>query len=124
MMRLLLISALFISFGTQAQDSAKVLFIGNSYTTANNLPSMVSSLANSVGDYIYQNSQTGGGMTLSGHAGNAGTYTAINNDQWDYVVLQAQSQEPSFSDGQVNSQTLPFAKQIADSVYSNHFCLV
>ena len=38
------------------------------------------------------------------------------------MVLQAQSQEPSFSDGQVAAQTTPYAEQLADSVYENNEC--
>ena len=107
---------------TIAQDSVSVLFIGNSYTYANNLPQMVQDLANSLGDEVYHDSHTAGGATLSNHAGNSNTYVAINSEQWDYVVLQAQSQEPSFPDAQVDSQTLPYAIQLADSVYANRFC--
>lgn len=105
-----------------AQDSVSVLFIGNSYTYVNNLPQMVQDLATSLGDIVYQADQTMGGATLQNHAGNAATYTAIQNEPWDFVVLQAQSQEPSFPDNQVNTETIPYAIQIADSVYANKFC--
>jgi hypothetical protein len=106
----------------QAQNSLSVLFIGNSYTASNNLPGMITSVANSFGKDLTWLAQTPGGATLSTHAGNASTYTNINSNTWDYVVLQAQSQEPSFSDNQVNTQTIPYAKQLADSVFANHFC--
>lgn len=105
-----------------AQDSSKVLFIGNSYTYVNDLPQLVTDLANSLGDYVSQASSTSGGATLSNHASNSNTYSMINSDQWDFVVLQAQSQEPSFPDAQVDTQTIPYAIQIADSVYENYFC--
>lgn len=105
-----------------AQDSSKVLFIGNSYTYVNELPQLVTDLANSLGDYVSQASSTSGGATLSNHASNSNTYSMINSDQWDFVVLQAQSQEPSFPDAQVGTQTIPYAIQIADSVYENYFC--
>ena len=119
---LLSIVGLFIGVTGYSQDTSKVLFIGNSYTSVNDLPTMVSNIAVSFGDVLIKDSQTPGGTTLSTHAGNATTYTKINSNLWDYVVLQAQSQEPSFSDGQVDSQTLPYAMQIADSVYANNFC--
>lgn len=107
---------------TYAQDSATVLFIGNSYTYVNNMPGMVADLAASLGDYVEPTSQTAGGAQFVTHAGNPATYTAINSEDWDYVVLQAQSQEPSFSDGQVNANTLPYAEQMADSIYANSIC--
>ena len=46
----------------------------------------------------------------------------MNSEDWDYVVLQGQSQEPSFPYGQVNSQTLPFAMQLADSAQTISTC--
>ncbi len=118
---LLLITLILSSFAF-SQDSASVLFIGNSYTYVNDLPSLLNSIVTAQGDYLYVDSRTQGGATFQVHAGNASTYTKINNYPWDYVVLQAQSQEPSFPDNQVNTNTLPYAQQIADSVYANHFC--
>ena len=117
--------SLFVSLQTgvcHAQDSASVLFIGNSYTYVNNMPGILTDLAASLGDYVEHTSQTPGGMTFAGHAGNAATYSAMNNANWDYVVLQAQSQEPSFPYGQVNTQTLPYAVQLADSAQAISTC--
>ncbi|OFZ09876.1 MAG: hypothetical protein A3D92_00205 [Bacteroidetes bacterium RIFCSPHIGHO2_02_FULL_44_7] len=111
-----------LSFSAPAQDSVSVLFIGNSYVATNNLPLMIRTLANSLGDEMTYVSQNPGGATLANHAGNPLTFVNINSQPWDFVVLQAQSQEPSFSDSQVNTQTLPYAMQIADSVYDNRFC--
>lgn len=111
-----------LSFGSIAQDSVSVLFIGNSYTAYNSLPSLVNDIAVSLGDQVTFDSHTPGGTTFAGHAGSATVYTKINDRPWDFVVLQAQSQEPSFSDGQVDSQTLPYAIQLADSIYANNFC--
>lgn len=105
-----------------AQDSVSVLFIGNSYTYVNNLPQMLEDLAASKGDIVFSSAQTAGGATFQYHAGNLATYNAIQAQPWDYVVLQAQSQEPSFPDSQVDTQTLPYAMQLADSIYANNFC--
>ena len=105
-----------------AQDSVSVLFIGNSYTYFNNMPQLLEDIASSKGDIVYQSSQVAGGATFNYHANNAATYAAINSEPWDFVVLQAQSQEPSFPDNQVNTETLPYAEQMADSIYANNFC--
>lgn len=112
----------FISKPVFAQDSVSVLFLGNSYTYVNDLPNLIKSIANSFGDELYFDQNTPGGYTLEGHAGNATTQSKIKLNPWDYVIIQAQSQEPSFPDAQVNSNTLPYAVQLADSVYSNNFC--
>lgn len=113
---------LFCSVKVLAQDSTSILFIGNSYTYFNNMPEILSEIAQSFGSTVFHNSQTPGGTTFSGHAGNIATYTAMNSEDWEYVVLQGQSQEPSFPYGQVNSQTLPFAVQLADSAQSISTC--
>lgn len=118
---LVLLQASF-SFFLFSQDSAKVLFIGNSYTFYNDLPQMVTDLAASQGDYVYHDDQLAGGATFTTHANNAATYVKIGLEDWDYVVLQAQSQEPSFPDSQVDANTLPPAVQISDSIYANYFC--
>lgn len=120
-LRLIFVSLLFLSTA-YSQDSISVLFIGNSYTYYNNLPILIEGIANSFGDELYHDSQTPGGTTFAGHAANAATYTKIKSQPWDFVVLQAQSQEPSFSDSQVDTETLPYAEQLADSVYANRFC--
>lgn len=120
----LFISTLFLSLSQiiLAQDSISVLFIGNSYTYVNDLPTLLSTLTISKGDKLTFDSQTQGGATFNTHASNAATYTKIHSKPWDYVILQGQSQEVSFSDSQVNGQSLPFVKQIADSVYDAKFC--
>jgi PKD repeat protein len=112
----------FMLFIANAQDSASVLFIGNSYTYVNNLPLLIDNITSSFGDNIYYDSNTPGGATFADHAANPTTYVKINSQLWDFVVLQGQSQEPSFPDAQVNTESIPFAIQIADSVYSNNFC--
>lgn len=117
-----LFSFLLIGGQVFAQDSISVLFIGNSYTYVNDLPGIVDSISSNLGKTVSYDSQTAGGATLSTHAGNSATYVKINSKPWDYVILQAQSQEPSFPDNQVDTQTLPFALQIADSIYANKFC--
>lgn len=105
-----------------SQDSISVLWIGNSYTYVNDLPTMTSLLATSLGDEISFDSKTNGGYTFANQAADPLTYTKIKSKPWDYVILQAQSQEPSFPTSQVNSGTLPYAEQLADSVYANRFC--
>lgn len=104
------------------QDSVSVLFLGNSYTYVNDLPGVLTSVANSLNKKVYYDQNTPGGYNFSNHASNATTQSKIKLKNWDYVILQAQSQEPSFPDAQVNTETLPYAMELADSVYANNFC--
>jgi hypothetical protein len=120
-----LIASILFAFVAQlswTQDSISVLFIGNSYLSVNNLPQMVQELTNSLGDHILIDSKMNGGFTFQSHAYDATTYDKIHSKPWDFVVLQGQSQEPSFPFDQVNLQTLPFAEKLADSVYASNEC--
>ena len=105
-----------------AQDSLSVLFVGNSYIYSNDLPGMLNSLTTSLGDEITYDSKTNGGFTFNSHLNDPQTHVKIKNKPWDVVVLQGQSQEPSFPYAQVNTNTLPQAVQLADSVYANRYC--
>jgi PKD repeat protein len=119
------IATIFVLFSTgliYAQDSVSVLFIGNSYVFVNDLPTMFSNLTTSLGDEVTFDSKTNGGFTFQSHLNDPLTFTKIHSKPWDFVVIQGQSQEPSFETSQVNINTLPPAVQIADSVYANSYC--
>jgi PKD repeat protein len=121
-LKIMAIFVLFGSFNSQAQDSVSVLFVGNSYTYVNDLPNVFKQLTGSLGDEATVDSKTNGGYTFQNHLVDPLTMTKIQAKPWDYVVLQGQSQEPSFPFGQVNANTLPPAVALADSVYANSFC--
>ena len=108
-----------LSFG---QLKKEVLFIGNSYTYYNNLPDLVNEIALSFGDTLVHESSTPGGSNFNAHSTNAQTLNKINQQQWDYVVLQAQSQELSFSPFQVASDSYPYAEILVDSIFANSSC--
>jgi hypothetical protein len=110
------------SVGVNAQQTKKVLFIGNSYTGVNNLPGMVSSIATSFGDLLIYDSNTPGGYTFYAHSTNATTLTKINSNNWDYVVLQEQSQLPSFSPAQVANDVYPYADSLNRIIQENDSC--
>ena len=105
-----------------AQQKKEVLFIGNSYTYVNDLPNLVKEIALSFGDTLIHDSSTPGGANFNGHSSSAQTLAKINQQQWDYVVLQAQSQEPAFSPFQVSGQTYPYAEQLVDMIGNNFSC--
>ncbi len=79
-------------------------------------------IANAMGDYTLVDSKTNGGFTFQMQAQDPVTYQKINAQDWDYVIIQGQSQEPSFPFQQVNTQSIPYAMQLVDSVYANHEC--
>lgn len=92
--------------------SKRVLFLGNSYTAVNNLPSMVAAVAASAGDNLTYDSNSPGGYTFEGHLSNSTSIGLIGQPIWDFVVLQEQSQLPSFPLSQVQSDCFPFADSL------------
>ena len=78
-----------------AQDTLSVLFLGNSYTSYNNLPQLVQSLSSSAGKTLIIDSNMPGGYLMSSHLNDATTFSKISQGNWDYVILQEQSQIPT-----------------------------
>jgi hypothetical protein len=109
-------------WGQNVHKSATVLFIGDSYTSVNNLPLLVYEIALANGDTLIYDSNTPGGTTLEGQFDNATTLSKINERLWQYVVLQAQSQEPSFSPSYVDTETLPYALKLDSVVKHRNGC--
>ncbi|WP_412987427.1 T9SS type A sorting domain-containing protein [Pontimicrobium sp. IMCC45349] len=116
---LALIGVFHISF---AQETKRVLFLGNSYTASNNLPNLVSQMATNTGDILIYDSNTPGGHRLMNHASNTTTLNKINADNWDFVTLQAQSQETSWSEAQMQTELYPFATQLVNAIHNNNAC--
>ncbi|MFZ4543582.1 MAG: PKD domain-containing protein [Saprospiraceae bacterium] len=112
---ILLLSFFLCQYSSGQSQSKKVLFLGNSYTYVNNLPQMVSDMAISAGDALIYDSNAIGGYTLKGHSSNSTSLAKIATGNWDYVVLQEQSQLPAAPIKQVESEVFPYA-QILDSI--------
>ncbi|CAN0481208.1 unnamed protein product, partial [Phaeothamnion confervicola] len=101
---------------TQARPSKRVLFIGNSYTDANDLPQMVSALARANDEKLETVMDAPGGMTLEGHLRQGNALGSIGNGRFDWVVLQEQSQLPSFAPQQVSAQMYPATRQLNTAI--------
>jgi len=81
--------------------SLEILMMGNSYTSANSLDSIVDGVLSAASNSANVTSLTGGGMRLSQHSSNVASSghqwnTTLNNGVWNWVVLQDQSQIPGF----------------------------
>ena len=82
---------------------ANILMLGNSYIYTNNVDELLHDMLNVTGQHNNTESLTGGGMRLSQHWNNVhtpgnswNTTLRENNEDWDYVILQDQSQIPGF----------------------------
>jgi len=109
---LLLSSLFFLGSELKAQQNIKALFLGNSYTGVNNLPQIISDIAQSVGDTLIFDSRTPGGYNLEDHSLDAVSQGKISAGGWDYIVLQGQSQEPITNPGDFASGISSLYNQI------------
>jgi len=100
-------------FTIQAQKY-NVLFIGNSYTSVNDLPQLVQKVAASAGDTITYTMHAPGGCTFQQHV--SGAASLYQQGGWDYVVLQEQSQLPSFPYSQFQNECYPYAQQLCQFI--------
>lgn len=90
----------------------KLLFIGNSFTQRNNLPSLLADLGAERGLSVQHEMISAGGASLRRHW-NAGRATqAITTGGYDYVVLQEQSTLPVKNPGRMAENVRLFDKAI------------
>jgi len=97
---------------TYAQQSKRVLFLGNSYTANNNLPVLIADIALSKGDTLNHDRNTPGGSTLQNHYFNGVSVPKIQQGNWDYVVLQEQSQGPAFNNYFLEHNIIYYTKRL------------
>lgn len=82
-----------------APACTRILFLGNSYTYVNDLPSTFANLARSAGRAVQVDMVANGGETLAEHAAAAEDQAMIAAHWWSYVVLQEQSGRPAYPGG-------------------------
>lgn len=111
---LLLSSCLACGRTPETPMTLNVLFIGNSYTF--DLPETVAAVARANGRQLQCKAIAKGGWTLDQHAGCEETLAAIRAGNWDYVVLQEQSQIPSFPEPQRVRTMIPAAERLAAEI--------
>ena len=83
--------------GFPGTTCTRVLFIGNSYTSVNDLPDTFAGLAWAGGHRVQTAALDEGGWTLQEHLAAAETATTLDAQPWDVVVLQEQSEIPSLA---------------------------
>ncbi len=93
----------------------RVLFIGNSYTSINDLSAVFTAVAAKHGHAVYAEMVAPGGARLADHAASADVLEKIRAGHWSYVVLQEQSQIPSVEAARAG-QMYPAARALTDAI--------
>lgn len=112
---LLLITTFLLYCTSFAQEEIKVLFLGNSYTYVNDLPKIIEDIASNENMTFTHESVTPGGCTLFQHVDSQNSMSKIRKGDWDYVVLQEQSQLPSIDHYRHSAMKTAY-KSLCDSI--------
>ena len=104
--------------GCAGQDPAtctRILFIGNSYTYVNDLPSVFARLALSGGHRVETGMAAVGGATFADQIASPDTLSRLAGSKWNVVVLQEQSQIPAAAQSRA-AQMYPAARLLVHRV--------
>ena len=117
---LLLASALFFLARACSASEASVLFLGNSFTSANDLPGLLSAVAASYGDKVSTEAYAPGGYSFEDHAKDPKALARIRSREWSFIVLQEQSERPTFMPRQLETYVTPYALKLDGLVRDAH----
>lgn len=111
-----LVPGCFGSAGCSDSDACtRLLFLGNSYTSVNDLPGTFAKLARSGGHPVQIGMEAEGGWLLVDHANDSGTKRRLADTKWDVVVLQEQSEIPA-TEASRQSQMYPAARRLVTMI--------
>lgn len=113
----LLLSVLIMALNINAQateqnDSLRILWIGNSFTFVNDLPSMLQKIASSQKVNVSCTRFLKSGERLKGHLTNPQLINALKKGGWDYIIVQEQSSITAVSTASVQKNVYPYAHTI------------
>jgi len=96
--------------------SISVLWIGNSYTYYNDLPTIVSKLAQAAGEGYEFDSHLEGGWSWEKHWNSNETLQKIGSKAWDVVVLQEYSTRPAYNEERVCRDTVTYLDNLVAKI--------
>ena len=86
------------------------------------MPKILEEMAKSKGMNVDIQMDAKSNHTFEMHAQRPELYQSIKKNKWDYVVIQGFSRELAQDTAAIDSLSLPYIKQILDSVYANNSC--
>ena len=98
---------------TKSNQTTRILFIGNSFTFRNDLPSLLTDMAATSGAGTLETSMVvAGGASLRQHWNATDAHETLRSSTWDYVVLQEQSTLPIKNAGRFHENVRLFHHEI------------
>lgn len=82
--------------GTPNEEDLRILFIGSSYLAVNNLPGLFAGMAQAGGKEVFAAKRVQSGYYLDYFALDATTTQAIEDREWDYVILSGGCQTAAY----------------------------
>jgi hypothetical protein len=105
---LLFVLFLFLFFScSESKKTKHILFVGNSYTYRNNMPEIFEAIARSKGEDIRVSHVTRGKYTFYLHSKRKKLYRALNNENWDVIILQGSSRDMLRDSARFKKRTFP-----------------
>lgn len=115
-----LIFTLSYIFWPTNKNAVKILFIGNSYTYRNNMPTIFENIAISKGKEVYVEECTLGKATLRIQARRNEVKNAIKSEEWDVVIIQGSSRDFIKDSSILVKKTIPALEKIIKAVQANN----
>jgi len=103
----------------QDTGTLKILFIGSSYFNFNDLPGVFEELVQTSGKNIFVDHYGKNGLFLSDHANNLGTGAKINEQEWDFVILQGVGRNMAYPEYFTDHPVYPALVTLKEKIQKN-----
>ena len=106
-------------------EDIKILFIGASYFAYNDLPGLFDNFASSTNKNVFIEQRTVPGAFLEFHVTNEGSLDKINEEDWDYVILQGVGMNVAYPEPLPDypysyPSLFPSLREIYNQIKNNH----
>ncbi len=96
------------------------MFIGNSHTHTNHLPSIVSEIATANGDSLIYRMSAPANYDFQNHTHLEETIMAIQARKWDYIILQESGWRAAWNEEMAEAMTYPYADTLMQMLNKYH----
>jgi PKD repeat protein len=110
-----IISIIILSCSLYAQTQENILFIGNSLTYYNDMPTLFQNIANSKGKNVHCTFYSPGGTGFINHVNDSNVYNLFSSQSWDAVILQPGTGESAGRSSSTDS-TIARGQRLIDSI--------